>query len=146
MNRILLAILSIALALPIGCSTSGSGTTAPSNNPEKPTATRKLTVKAPREKTIKQNGTVDADISVSRDNFTGPVEIEFHKLPAGVTVVTQDLTIPEGKDSVKVTLRAAADAKILESQMVEVTAKAKGQKDLKEDKVDFKLDVKAKDS
>ena len=92
-----------------------------------------------------QNGTVDADISVTRDHFTGPVIIEFASLPPGVTLVTTDLTIPAGKDSVKVTLRAAPDAKVADNQMVHVAAKAKDEKDMKEDSVDFKLNVKPKE-
>ena len=145
MKKFLFVILGIAMILPAGCSNSGSGTTGPSNVAGKPNAVRKLTVTAPGEKTIKQNGTVDADISVSRDNFTGPVEIEFRDLPTGITVVTKDLTIPTGKDSVKVTFRAAPEAKVANDQLVHVMAKAKDEKDMKEDKVDFKLDIKPKE-
>jgi hypothetical protein len=145
MKRIGSAFVGLAMILFTGCSTSGTGATAPSTNPDKPNAARKLTVKVPVEKTIKQNGTVDVDISISRDHFAGPVDIEIRHLPAGVSVVTPDLTIPAGKDSVKATLRAAADAKVVVDAKFQVAAKAKEQKDMPEDVQDVKIEVKAKD-
>jgi hypothetical protein len=142
MKRLSLALLSLAMILPIGCTSSGSGTTAPSSNPDKPEKIRTLKVKSPSEVSIKQNGTADVDISVDRKNFTGPVEIKFDQLPAGVSTVTPDQTIPADKDSLKVALKAAPDAKVEKDHMVKVMAKAK---DLPADSVEFKLEVKLKD-
>jgi hypothetical protein len=102
-------------------------------------------VKSPKEETIKQNGTAEVEISVSRENFKGPVELAFSDLPAGVTVVSTDLTIPADKDSLKVSLKADADAKVEKDQKARVTAKAKDQKDLPPDSVAFIIEVKLKD-
>ncbi len=142
MNRVSLAFLALAIIVPVGCNSAGSGTTAPSTNPDKPTAIRTLKVKSPAEKSIKQNGTADVEISVERKNFKGPVELAFHDLPAGVTVASDNTTIPEDKDSLKVSLKASADAKVEKDQKVHVMAKAK---DMQPDTVEFKLEVKPKD-
>jgi hypothetical protein len=81
---------------------------------------------------------------VDRKNFKGPVELKF-ELPPGVTLASQDTTIPADKDSLKVSLKAAADAKVENDLKARVTATAKDQKDLASDTVEFPLEVKLKD-
>jgi hypothetical protein len=73
------------------------------------------------------------------------VQLVFRDLPQGVTVVTPDTTIDTGKDSIVVSLKATPDATVENGHTVHVAAKARDEKDLKEDVVGFKLDVKLKD-
>ncbi len=139
------AMIGTALIFASGCGHSGSGTTAPSTNPDRPSEVRTLKVKSPSEASVKQNGTVDVEISVSRGNFTGPVHLDFRDLPQGVKVVTPNTTIDTGKDSLVVSLKASPDATVENGHVTRVTAKAKDQKDMAEDVVSFKFDVKLKD-
>jgi ABC-type glycerol-3-phosphate transport system substrate-binding protein len=140
-----LAMVGAALIFASGCSQSGSGTTGPSTNPNRPNEVRSLKVKSPSEASIKQNGTVDVEISVARGNFNGPVHLDFRDLPQGVKVVTPNTTIDSGKDSLVVALKAAPDAAVEKGHVVHVAAKANDQKDLPEDVASFKFEVKVKD-
>ncbi|HKB37485.1 MAG TPA: hypothetical protein VKD72_13645 [Gemmataceae bacterium] len=131
-------LLAVVLA---GCQTGSS--TAPGTNPQKPDQVRKLDVKIPvGEQNVTQDATNEVTVSVDRKNFNGPVTIEIRDLPKGVSVVTQDLTIPEGKDSVKVSFKAAADAPVVDNHVVSIVAKAKDMPETQP--VTFKFDVKAK--
>ena len=129
---------------------AGCGKEATSTAPAKPgtQATgensgekRKLTVKAPGTQNVTRDMTTEFSVSVDRDNFAGSIEIELRDLPKGVSIVTKEMTIPAGKDSVTVTVKAALDAPVIESHMVKVAAKAK---DMPEAVTEFKLDVKPK--
>ena len=142
MKRALCAAAGLALLVLTGCQQGSS--TAPSTDPSRPGAARKLTITSPGEQKITQDGTDELTVSIRRDNFTGPVDIELRDLPKGVTVVSKDLTIPGDKNSLTVALKAALDTATLDDHPVTVVAKAKDQKDLPEAVTTFKLDVKAK--
>ena len=142
MRRIILSLAATAGLIGAGCDKGTS--VAPSTNPAKPDAERKLTVTSPGEQNITQDKTDEMTISINRDRFSGPVDIELRNLPAGITVTTTDLTIPADKGSATVTIKAAATAAPADDHMVTVAAKAKDQKDLPEATTTFKLDVKSK--
>ena len=139
-------LLSLAFAattlVAAGCGTGTS--TAVSTDPSRPKAERKLTVTVPGSETVTQDRPEDMTISINRDNFSGPVMIDVRTLPSGVSVTTQDLSIPADKSSVNVTLKAAANAQPVKDHVVTVGAKAKDEKDLPEATATFKLDVKSK--
>jgi len=143
MKRIYCALTMIVLA---GCNSSGTSTapgTGPHSDPAK-NSPRKLEVTVSKDVTVTQDKTDEFNVSITRTNIKGPVMIGMPVLPAGVTLVTQDLTIPADKSSLKVTIKAAADAKALDKQKAKVTAKAMDDKDLPEAAADFDLTVKAK--
>lgn len=140
MKRIYAALGAAAVAL-AGCGKEASSTAPPKPGQD---SARKLTLKVPTEEAVTQNGTDEFDISVDRDNFAGDIEVTISDLPAGVTKVTDQMTIPAGKDSLTVSVKADATAKPVEDHLVKVTAKAKGQTDLKEVSQTFKMDVKVK--
>ena len=126
-----------------GCGNTATSS-APSKDPAKPNAPRKLTVKAPSGQTVTQDRADEMTVSVDRDGFSGPVTIELKNLPKGVTVETKDLTLPADKNSLKVTVKAAPDAPAVVDHVVQVVAKAKDQADMPEVASDFKLTVKTK--
>lgn len=134
----LLAAGALALA---GC--NRTTTTAPANDPAKPEQTRRLSVTSPGEQDVARNGTEKFTVRVDRDNFAGPLQVEIRNLPAGVSVVTPDLTIPAGQDSLEVSVKAVPDAKVVTDHKVQIAVKAKDQKDVPEAVVQFDMDVKA---
>jgi hypothetical protein len=105
---------------------------------------RKLTVTSPGEQTVTQDRTDEMTISIDRDNFASPVEIELTNLPKGVSVVTKEMTIPADKDSLTVTVKAAPDAPPVDNHKARVVARPKNEAGLKEAAVEFDMDVKAK--
>ena len=139
MKRIYIAV---AAAVVLSGCVKESTVTAPPKPGQ--TEARKLTLKVPTEENVTQAGTDEFEISVDRDGFAGDIEITLADLPAGVTKVTDVMTIPAGKDSLKVTVKADPTAKAVEDHMVKVTAKAKDQKDIPEASKSFKMDVKPK--
>lgn len=141
MTRTLLGILTTGLVVLAGC--NQTTTTAPGTNPNKPGEARQLTVTSPGEQGVARNGTEKFTIRIDRDNFDGVIEVEIKNLPAGVSVVTPQMTIPAGKDSLEVTIKAAPDAAVVNDHKVQIVARAKDQKDLKEAVVQFDLDVTA---
>lgn len=145
MNRIYLAAVGVAVFALAGCGKEGTSTAPPKPDTqapgEKPGEKRKLTVKAPGGQNVTRDMTTDFSVSVDRDNFAGAITIELRDLPKGVSVVTKEMTIPAGKDSLTVTVKAAPDAPVMENHVVRVSAKAT---DMPEAVTDFKLDVKAK--
>jgi len=145
MNRIYLVAFGVTVFALAGCGKEATstapakpGTQAPG---DKPAEKRKLTVKAPGTQNVTQDKTTEFSVSVDRENFAGPIDIELRDLPKGVSIVTKEMTIPAGKDSVTVTVKAAPDATAMENHVVKVVAKAK---DMPEAATDFKMDVKAK--
>jgi hypothetical protein len=131
--------------LAIGCH-QGSATapgTAPANNSGSSNV-RKLVVTSPGDQSVRLDQTDEMTITISRSHFTTPVGIELQNLPAGVSVVTTDLTIPADKTSLRVAIKAAPDAKTTEKHKVTIVAKAKEEKDMPDAKVDFELNVKPK--
>lgn len=143
MTKLLSLIAAGSLVVLVGCNKEGSSTAAPKPG-HNPDAVRKLTVKSPGDQSVTRDQTDEMTVSVDRDNFAGPVQIEVKNLPPGVSLVTTDMTIPAGKDSLTVTVKAAADAPVVEDHKAQVTARAEDQKDMKEAAVDFTIDVKAR--
>jgi len=143
MKRILLSLMSFALVIGTGCKPSGTATG--SSTESDPSKVRKLTVKAPGDQSVKQNGTDEFEVSINRDNFKGPVAVEIKNLPEGVSVTTQELTIAPDKDSIKVAVKANANAKVVDNHKAMVSAKAKEEKDMKEATTEFVINVKPKE-
>ena len=139
--RSMLATLALGALILTGCNMSS--TTAPATNPAKPEQTRELTVTSPGEQDVARNGTEKFSVRIDRDNFAGPVAVEIKNLPDGVSVVTPELTIPAGKDSVDVTVKASPEAKVVKDHKVQIVVRAKDQKDMKEATVQFDMDVTA---
>jgi len=142
MKKLAFLLFSVGTLFAIGCEKGTS--TAPSTDPNRPQAARKLSVTSPGEQSITPDRTDEMTISISRENITGPVEIELKNLPEGVSLVTQDMTIPADKNSMKATIKADPKTKPVEDHVVTITARAKDQKDLPEATTTFKLDVKGK--
>jgi hypothetical protein len=141
MNRIYLAAVGVTVIALAGCGKEATSTAPPKPGQTEP---RKLTLTVPKEEGVTQAGTHEFEISVDRGGFAGDIEIAIADLPAGVSKVTDLMTIPAGKDSLKVTVKAEPAAKPVEDHLVKVTARAKDQKDIPEVSQTFKLDVKAK--
>ncbi|HEY1187469.1 MAG TPA: hypothetical protein VGE74_07410 [Gemmata sp.] len=143
MNRFARLAIVLGLLVAVGCGKTASST-APSKDPAKPNTPRKFSVKAPASQTVTQDRADEMTVSVDRDGFSAPVNIELKNLPKGVTVETKELTIPADKDSLKVTIKAAPDAPAVVDHVVQVVGKAKGEADMPEVASDFKLTVKSK--
>jgi hypothetical protein len=129
---------STALGLVILVALGGhQGTaTAPSTDPSRPRAEWRLAVTQDRADEIL--------VTAVRQNIGGPVDVELRNLPAGVEVVTKDMTIPADKVTLTVTIKAAPRADPVVGHVVTVAAKVRDQKDLPEATATFKLDVKTK--
>jgi hypothetical protein len=140
MTRRTLALLGAAMLL-VGCNKTTSE--APATNPAKPGETRRLAVTSPGEQDVTRNETETITVRVDRDNFAGPLSVEFRNLPKGVSVVTPDMTIPAGRDSLEVAVKADKDAAVVDDHKVQIAVKAKDQKDLPEAVVQFDMDVEA---
>jgi hypothetical protein len=139
-----LPLMSFILVIATGCKPSATATGS-STDPADTSKVRKLNVTAPKDVSIKQNGADEFTISITRENFKGPVEIEFKNLPSGVSVTTQDLTIPAGKDSIKVALNAKPDATVADNNKVKIAAKAKEEKGMDEAAGEMVVHVKSKE-
>jgi hypothetical protein len=139
MKRMIFTVVCVSLAGLVGCDKGTS--VAPATNAAKPEAQRKLTVTSPGEQNITQDQSDDMTISIGRTNFDAPVTIEMRNLPTGVKVTTKEMTIPAGKDSVVVTVKADPTAPAVNDHQVAVAAKAP---DMAEAVTTFKMDVKAK--
>jgi uncharacterized membrane protein len=101
---------------------------------------KKLTLKAPANTSVKQGETATINVDITRDKFNDPVELKFAGLPEGVSIMENDLTISKDATSAKLTLKAAADAKVVDDQNVTVTASGGG---MRQDAT-FKVTVKKK--
>jgi hypothetical protein len=139
MKRMICAMVCASLVGLVGCNKGTS--VAPSTNPAKPSDQRKLSVTERGKQKVTQDQTDDMTISIGRTNFDGPVTISLRDLPSGVSVVTKDMTIPAGKDSLVVTVKADPKATAVNDHQVTVAAKAP---DMAEAVTTFKMDVKAK--
>ncbi|HJZ92946.1 MAG TPA: hypothetical protein VKE40_18875 [Gemmataceae bacterium] len=137
MRMLFAAAISIGILCPIGC--EQKSTTSP--NPNNPNAPRKLTITTKSSQTITRGKTDDIDVAVTRKEFSGAVELEVKDLPTGVTCITKDLTIPEGKSTITLTLQAAADTPPVTDHMFHIVAKAK---EVDSIAAEVKLTVKAK--
>ena len=136
-------IVGLAALVLAGCN-SGTATAPNTSGGTDAGKVRKLTVTSPGDQTVHADRTDEMTISISRSHFNGPVDIDLRNLPATVSIVTKDLTIPADKSSMKVTVKADPTAKAIEKHKVMVAAKAKDEKELPEATVEFMLNVKSK--
>jgi hypothetical protein len=135
-------MLAVACASMVGLLGCNKGTSvAPSSNPAKPSDQRKLTVTEMGKQKVTQDQTEDMTISIGRTHFDGPVTIALENLPTGVSVTTKEMTIPAGKDSLVVTVKAEPKAPVVTDHAVTVSAKAP---DMPAATATFKMDVLAK--
>lgn len=137
MKRLVAIVLALGLIGAVGC--EQKSTTSP--NPNNPNSPRKLTVTTKNSQTITQDKTDEIDVAVTRKEFNGPVELEVKNLPKGVSLETKDLTIPEGKNTLTLTLKAAPDASPVTDHVFHIVAKSK---EVESVTTDVKLTVKAK--
>jgi hypothetical protein len=144
MKQVICLVLGVALAGVTGCRDQGTAV-APSTDPGRPKETRELRVTSPGDQTVTQDQTNEMTVRINRDNFDGPIEIDLQNLPNGVQLVTQERTIPAGESSIKLTIRADATAPVVENHRVTVVARAPGQADLRDARVDFNVTVRQKD-
>jgi hypothetical protein len=136
MKRLIGVVLAFGLIGAVGCEQKSG--TAPGTNPNKP---EKLTLTTKKSQTITQDKTDEMDVAITRKEFSGPVELAVNDLPKGVTLETKDLTIPDGKNTLTLTLKAAADAPPVTDHVFHIVAKAK---DIPPVTDEVKLTVKAK--
>ena len=101
---------------------------------------KKMTLKAPANTSVKQGETATINVDITRDKFNDPVELKFAGLPEGVIVMENDLTISKDATSAKLTLKADADAKVVDDYNVTVTATGGGLRQ----EATFKVTVKKK--
>lgn len=104
--------MTVALLVAVGC----EGTTVTNQGGDK-----KLTLMPPSNQTLYQGGTDPIKISIRRDKFTDAVTVTFDQLPSGVDVAENNLKIPSDGSAANFTLRAAADAKLVENHPARVT-------------------------
>lgn len=139
MKKLVAMTLAVGLAGLFGCEQKSG--TAPSTDPNKPDATRKLTITVADSQTITQGGTDDVMVNVNRDNFKDEVKIEVSDLPKGVTLDSKDVTIPADKSNITLRLKADPDAPTFKDHMIHIVGKSK---DIKSDVANVKLTVKSK--
>jgi hypothetical protein len=139
MRRLISFALCFALVGAIGCEMKSG--TAPSTDPNKPDATRKLTLTVAKDHTITQGATDNVMVNVNRDNFKDVVTLEVTNLPKGVTLESRDMTIPADQNSITLTLKADADAPTVTDHQFQIVGKSK---DIKSEPANIKLTVKAK--
>ena len=142
MRRGYLIAIGLMFLAAVGCNMATS--TAPSTNPNKPNAERKLTMTVASQQKVTQDRTDEILVTILRSKFEGPVSVEFRNLPPGVEMVTKDMTIPADKSTLTATIKATPTAALAEGHVVTVAAKAKDQQDMPEVTTTFKLDVKPK--
>jgi len=138
--QVLKFISSVALALAVaGCQeTTSTGPAAGTTRSGKPVV-KKLSLVAATGQTIKQGDTDDVSIRITRDNFDDPVTIRLNDLPKGVELLGDEAVIPAGQTSIKIQLKAAADAAVGDHK-VTIDAKAPG---LADNTQTFTLTVKS---
>jgi ABC-type glycerol-3-phosphate transport system substrate-binding protein len=130
------------VVLTIGCQQGNS--TAPSTDPNRPGAVRRLTITVAGSQTIRQDGTEEVAVTIGRENIKGVVDVEFRNLPPGIAVVTKEMFIAADKSAMTVALRATPTATPVEDHVVTAAARARDEKDLPEVTTTFKLSVKPK--
>jgi uncharacterized membrane protein len=101
---------------------------------------KKLTLKAPVDTSVTQGETGTINVDITRDKFNDPVQLKFTGLPEGVSIMENDLTISKDATSAKFTLKASADAKLVDDHTVAVTASGGGMTQ----EATFKVTVKKK--
>lgn len=81
-----------------------------------------LTLLRPANQSLVRGQTNKILITVRRDEFAGPIEIEFQDLPDGVRIVEESTTVPAGDTFQNFTLYVAPDAEGTENHTVTVVA------------------------
>jgi hypothetical protein len=104
MKKLLSLMMAFGLVVAVGCEQKSG--TAPSTDPNKPGATRKLTLTVSGDHTITQGETDKVMVNVNRDNFKEPVTLEVSNLPKGVTLESGSLEIPADQNNVTLVLKA----------------------------------------
>jgi Tfp pilus assembly protein PilW len=138
-RRSLFAVAVATVLGVVGCQ-SGTGTGAgTSTRPGGTAAAKKLTVTFKEGHTVQQGAEDDVMVTINRDNFSDPVSVKVEGLPDGVTA--DALTIASSDSTGTLKLRAAADAKVVESHAATVVADAPGVSTVK---VPLKVTVRAK--
>lgn len=84
----------------------------------------KLTLVKPLDTTVKRGGTSKIPIVIQRENISGPVTVEFKKLPKGVTVTDNDGKL-EGNERTFV-LQASDSADLVSNHSAEVSLRGPG--------------------
>ena len=138
------AIGLLTVSLILGCEKStttgpASSTAAPNRTTGAP-ALKKLTLVALKNQIIKQGETDEVLVTITRDNFDDAVAIGFDHLPPGVTLVESGPSIAKGEMTKTVTLKAADDAAVGETD-VTLFAQAPG---VDKNTLVFKLTVNKK--
>jgi hypothetical protein len=110
----------IGLTLTVGCrkTTTVEGTGG-----------KKLSVTKPTSLTITQGATEQIKVTISRTNFTDPVEVKFDKLPPGLTVVETTTKIAPSDASAVFTFKADDTAPVVSN--VDAVVNVTGPGDLK---------------
>jgi len=139
MKRSITFVLAVGLAGLLGCEQKSG--TAPSTDPNKPGAVRKITLTVSGDHTITQGETDDIMVAVTRSHHSEPVTLEVSDLPKGVSVDTKDLTIPGDKNSFTLRLKADATAPAVKNHEFHIVGKAK---DITSDPLNVHLTVKEK--
>jgi hypothetical protein len=142
MKKVLYSLLCLGVIGFVGCKEGTSQAPPKPGQPGDANEPRTLTVTSPGNQTITQNLTDELTVSIDRDNFNSPVRISLENLPSGVEVVTENMTIPPGQDSLTVTLKASPTATAVSEHLVRVIARPVNEEGLKEAVTDFKLEVK----
>ncbi len=104
-----------------------------------PDNSKRLTLKAPANTTIKQGDTAKVAINITRDKYADPVDLKVTGLPDGVTVEGTP-SIAKDAATTDLMLKASPDAKVVDDQTVTVWA---GSGAMKQEST-FKLSVKKK--
>jgi hypothetical protein len=112
-----LAVLGIVVAL-----TSGCRETTTLESP----GGKKLTVTKPSSLTIKQGTTEQIKVTITRTNFSDPVEVKFDKLPPGITVVDKKTEIPANDTMATMTFKADDNAPVISNHDATVTVVGPG--------------------
>jgi hypothetical protein len=87
---------------------------------------KKLSVTKPSSLTIKQGATEQIKVSITRNNFTDPVEVKFERLPPGVTLVEKKTEIPSNDNSAMFTFKADDTAPVVSNHDATVTVTGPG--------------------
>lgn len=69
----------------------------------------KLTLVKPLDTTVKRGGTTKVPIVIERENVSGPVTVEFKKLPDGVSVVDNSSKLDGNERTFVLQARDSAD-------------------------------------
>jgi hypothetical protein len=90
------------------------------------TGGRTLKLTKPTHLTIKQGTTEPFKVSITRENFTDPIEVKFDNLPSGVSIVEKKTEIPANQNSAQFTFKADDNAAVVNDHDATLTVKGPG--------------------